>query len=458
MFFILLAAAMLSAVVLAVRALCAWNAPPFGPGAAERVAGLIAISYAALMAVGLAWRTILWLRYRPLTAPAADALPTLSIVMPAFNESSMVADAIRALGLADYPRDKFEIIVIDDGSVDDTWRHIRSAVAALPPDVVVRTIRQPVNLGKRRALYDGFQLASGEILVTIDSDSIVRPDALRHLVAPFPRHPGVHCVAGCVEALNPGQSIITRFLKCYYSLSFKFVRAYQNAFFGIYCAPGAISAYRASAVRPVLDEWLSQRFLGVPCATGEDRALTNLVLRGGGLTAYQQNAVVRSAVPVTYAAMVNMFLRWARSNIRETIVLWSFLWLRFRQPRLAAFRFNMALVLLSLVLSPVLAANAVLLVYANQDLALHYLAGGMAFSLFSAGVYYASERDRDWLWLLGYHAFWLVGISWIVPYALCTLRNTSWLTRTIQPRARSAAADPAVRVLLAVKPSAVHPA
>lgn len=385
--------------------------------------------YGVIVFASLIWRVVLWLRYRPVELVADDALPTLSVIIPAYNEGELVRHGILAAAASDYPAEKLELIVIDDGSTDDTWRHIRAAEDAIDGAVRITTIRLSGNRGKRYALDMGIQRANGEILVTTDSDSILDRMALRHVVAPLVRDHRVTCVAGCVQALNAGQNIITRFMKCYFSLSFKFVRAYQSEIDGVFCAPGALSAYRASAVRPVLREWSEQRFLGQPCATGEDRAMTNLLLREGGLTAYQQSAIVWSRVPDCYGSMARMFLRWARSNIRETIVLWKFLFTRFRVGSLSAFRLNMVLVLMSLVLSPFLIGHSLGLALVSDGFVLRYVGAMAVFSGVMAAIYWKNERDSDWIWLLAYQLFSVVGLSWIMPYAAMTLRNTKWLTR-----------------------------
>jgi hyaluronan synthase len=267
------------------------------------------------------------------------------------------------------------------------------------------------------------------VWVTLDSDSELAPDALRHLVAPVVRDSQTDCVAGCVRVLNRDASVISRLLHCYFSLSFRYVRAYQNAFRGVFCAPGAISAYRASAVRRVLDEWRNQSFLGRTCVTGEDRALTNLVMRNGGLTAYQQTAVAQTRVPETYGGMTKMFLRWARSNIRETIVLWRFMWRPFRSNHVGWFRFNMVLVLLSLTLPTLFVAHGAFLAWTTNGYLLNYALATVVGGMVMAGVYYRNERDAGWVWLVFYQFFWVTCLSWIMPYALFTMQNTGWLTR-----------------------------
>jgi len=436
------------AVVLAAAAVLAWTVGSsdfwrFHQLPTQTAMGLVfwlvVVSYGGVVFGSMIWRLGLWRRYRPIPGAEDADLPSVTVVIPAFNEGALVGHSIRSAAASRYPADRLEIIVIDDGSTDDTWRHIRAAVLELSETVNIRAHRQTKNLGKRAALYHGFKRAAGEVLVTIDSDSVLAGDALRNAVTPLVRDPEIGCVAGCVQVMNPRQSVITRFLKCYFSMSFKFVRAYQSEFRSVFCTPGALSVYRANVVRKIADEWLHQEFLGRPCATGEDRSMTNLFLREGWLTAYQGNAVVWSKVPHTYGGMVNMFLRWARSNIRETIVLWRFMFTDFRSRFVTAFRLNMAIVLLSLIMPPLLIAHSTALVVASDGFVLRYLGLMLIHAMIMCVVYYRNERDSDGVWLLVYSFFWITCLSWILPYAAVTLRNTKWLTRG---QARQAAAQP----------------
>ncbi|MCB9857850.1 MAG: glycosyltransferase family 2 protein [Phycisphaerales bacterium] len=403
-----------------------WHA--YGSGSSSAVRWIAGV-YAAVMLGAFAWRIVLWLRYRADAPVNDDVLPRISVVIPAYNEGPMVREAILSAARSDIPRDRLEIIAVDDGSDDDTWRHIREAASRAPAGVQLVTHRLPENRGKREALSAGFAMASGDVFVTLDSDSVLERDALRNLVAPIVRDVQIDCVAGCVRVLNSRASMITRLLKCYFSLSFRFVRAYQNGFRGIFCAPGAISAYRASAIRRVLSDWREQAFLGRPCVTGEDRSLTNLVMRGGGLTAYQQTAVAHTAVPETYSGMAKMFLRWARSNIRETIILWRFMWRPFRERHVGLFRFNMVLVLMSLLLPYFFVSHSAALFLTSDGFMLQYVMAVVFGGLLMGAIYYRNERDGDWIWLVFYQFFWVVFLSWILPYAAMTLRNTGWLTR-----------------------------
>lgn len=403
----------------------------------------ITLGFGIVTYTAFAWRVTLWRRYRPMESVADECLPFASVIIPAFNEGPLVRQAIMSAAVSRYPRDRFEIIAIDDGSDDDTWAHMLAAASDAPPGVKIKTLRQPRNTGKRQALCRGFRMARGDVFVTLDSDSILAQDALRNAVTPLVREPDIGCVAGCVEVLNPSDSVFTRFLKTTFSLSFKFVRAYQNEFRGVFCTPGALSVYRADVVRKLAPEWADQTFLGRTCTTGEDRAMTNLFLREGWLTAYQQNAVVRARMPHTYRGLTAMFLRWARSNLRETWVLWRFLWTPFRRHEIGAFRLNMVLATLALILPSFMILGGLRLMWESEAFIWRQLALMVLWSATSAIIYYRNERDRDWIYLFGYQIFWVTCLSWIIPYAAATIGCNDWLTRRARQRSYEPPSDPA---------------
>ena len=95
----------------------------------------------------------------------------LTVIIPAFNEGRMVGRSIHSVAQADYPRERLGVIVVDDGSKDDTWFHMQRAAACYPH--LVHAIRFVSNRGKRAALAEGFRRARGEVIVTVDSDSLI---------------------------------------------------------------------------------------------------------------------------------------------------------------------------------------------------------------------------------------------------------------------------------------------
>lgn len=395
------------------------------------------IHYAALV-----WRIWLWSGYRPMATAEEARLPRVTVIIPAYNEGPLVQDSIRSVTRSYYPPERLQVIVVDDGSTDDTWEHIRNAAASAPIPVTI--IRQPRNRGKRHALYTGFQHATGDIWVTVDSDSILHPDALRNGVSPLLQDSRIGLVAGCVKVLNRNDSLITRFLKVQFVLSFTFSRAYQSQIRGLLTTPGALSIYRASAVKPVLDTWLHQTFLGAPCLTGEDRALTNLITAQGFHSFFQSNAVVWAQMPSKYTGMAKMYLRWARSNIRETLVLLSFLFTPFRRDYVWAFRINSVLITTTLIVPYFLIFNSYCLLMTSPSWLFKHAVIIAVFSIPMAAIYFRSERDSDFAWVIAYEFFWVLACQWIMPYAFLTCRQQgTWITR--ESRAPALNEDPSFK-------------
>lgn len=370
-------------------------------------------------------RTVLWLRYRSWGAATWIDAPDLTVVIPAYNEGMMVEKSIASVAAAEYPRDRLEVIIIDDGSTDDTWRYISRAARRFAD--VVTAVRMPKNQGKRAALAEGCRRARGEIIVTIDSDSVIEPGTLLAIAGPF-RNPKVGAVAGKVVVYNRQNNLLARMLHVRFILSFDFLRSAQSGFGTVYCCPGALAAYRASVFRSVLDEWENQTFLGARCTYGEDRALTNYIFERGYDAVYQRSAVVHTVVPETYSKLCKMFLRWNRSYVREEIRFARIVWKRPPVQRLLAV---IDTTVTNLRLPVAYFAVAFWALHALEDPA---TIPRMLFAIGAASTFYMlyylrSERSWDFVFgiLYGYYAFF--ALSWILPYAVITVRARSWLTR-----------------------------
>jgi hyaluronan synthase len=388
-----------------------------------------------IQALYTALQSLLWQRYRPFDRPpslageaglAGAAWPKVTVVIPAFNEGPMVQRSIRSVARSEYPADKLEIIVVDDGSRDDTFFHMQRLRREFPS--LVRLIRFASNRGKRAALAEGFREATGEILVTLDSDSEVEPRTVAEMVTPFLVDPKIGGVAGRVAVLNR-DSTISRMLEVHYALAFDFGRASQSVYRCVACCPGALSAFRKCAVVPFLAEWTNQRFLGRPVGHGEDQALTNIVLRQGYDTVYQRRATVHTLAPTTYGQLSRMFLRWDRSYIVEGFTFAKFMFTRYRDrnrvlPIVTFIASNLRLVLFTWGLMQLPFAFA-------EDVSTHVEAA-VALSvgaLFSAAYYLRIERSFRFCYGLLYAIYSACFLQWILPWALITVRDERWGTR-----------------------------
>jgi hyaluronan synthase len=373
----------------------------------------------------LVFRTIAWFRYRPFPSAGMNDAPSLTVIIPAYNEGAMVKNSVDSVAAAAYPRDRLEIFVVDDGSRDNTWLHIQAAAKKYPN--IVTPLKFSENRGKRAALEAGFRRARGEIVVTIDSDSVIERGTLLAMVGPF-RDSKVGAVAGKVVAYNREKGIIPKMLHVRFILSFDFLRAVQSSYGTVYCCPGALAAYRRSVVCQVVDQWMKQTFLGRQCTYGEDRALTNYILDRGYNTVYQSSAVVRTIVPWTYKKLYKMYLRWDRSYIREEIRLTRIIWKRppgaLAIALLDKFVTNLRYPIgyISLVLLGILSFHDPMTVVR------FLLAMGMVSFL---NMFYYLVREKSWDFGYGilYAYFSFFTLIWVFPYAILTVRSKSWMTR-----------------------------
>lgn len=380
------------------------------------------------------WRVILFFKYRPVEGCSDPQLPTCTVIVPAYNEGSMVLKTLESVLQSDYPADKLQIIAVDDGSVDDTWTWMEKAAAQ--SNGRIEAVRMPQNGGKRKALYEGFTRSRADVFVTIDSDSLVDPETIRCLVSPFVADEKVGAVAGNVVVLNRQKDIIPRMLDVSFAYSFEFLRASQSVVNTVFCTPGALSAYRRHSVMQVLDAWMNQTFMGRPAKIGEDRAMTNAILRSGYHVTFQSNAVVYTNVPVCYKGLCKMFLRWARSNVRETLAMGSFIFTKFRQTPATGARVNFLLSAVRLALPHVLVAGLAGCMLWHPSVFLSHALFGACLSGCISAAFYAWRRsfNSEALWAILFSMFWIFGLSWIAPYALFTAGNSNWLTRDVEKK------------------------
>jgi hyaluronan synthase len=382
--------------------------------------------YTLLLLLFQVVRTVLWGLYKPYALPSSE-LPKITVIIPAYNEGAMVEKSINAVTASNYPNDKLEIICIDDGSRDDTWSYISRAQRRFPK--LIKAVQFPENRGKKAGLYAGFTQGSGDIFITIDSDSVIEKDTLRQVVAPMMQDPQIGAVAGNVKVYNRHQCLVGKMLAVRFVLSFDFLRASQSWYGMVTCTPGALSAYRREAVLPHVDAWLHQTFLGSPCHHSEDRALTNFVLRNGFYSVYQRTAIVHTLVPETYKGLCKMYLRWERGNVRESFVQMGYLFTNYRKKHrllpivdffMTQIEFPLTYLFLGLLLGSILVYPLVFV---------KFLAALGVISAVYMIYYVVLEKDLDFIYgvIYSYYAFFL--LQWIYPYAFLTVRNRHWLTR-----------------------------
>ncbi|HUH35881.1 MAG TPA: glycosyltransferase [Moheibacter sp.] len=375
-----------------------------------------------------AFTTYLYFKYKSIASVSDDLLPKTTVIIPAYNEGKLVFQTLLSIAKSDFPMDKLEIIAIDDGSSDDTWFWINKANSELGGQIKVH--KQPQNKGKRWGLYHGFTHGNGEVFLTIDSDSIIEKNTIRNMVSPFVVDEKCGAVAGNVKVLNKDQGMIPRMLHVSFTFSFEFIRSAQSALGFVLCTPGALSAYRREAVFHCLNDWIHQKFLGQEATIGEDRAMTNMILKQGYDVKFQRNANVLTNTPISFRNLHKMFTRWGRSNVRETLMMSQFMFKNFRKGNKMGARFIFINQWMKLLLAVPMFLMMFVFFLNNPLLYLcTVLVGAFVFS--SIQVLFFSKRYNlsEALWAYPYSLFYLFALCWIFPFAITTVRNGGWLTR-----------------------------
>ncbi|GAA2120167.1 bifunctional polysaccharide deacetylase/glycosyltransferase family 2 protein [Actinomadura napierensis] len=236
---------------------------------------------------------------RPSRRPPPVLYPDVSVIVPAYNEQAGIAATVRSLVDTDYPG-AFEVIVVDDGSSDRTSAIVESL--ALPG---VRLLGKP-NGGKPSALNAGVSMASGEILVLVDGDTVFQRDTLRHLVAPF-ADPRVGAVSGNTKVANRG-GILGRWQHIEYVIGFNLDRRMFDVLRCMPTVPGAIGAFRRSVLAQVG---------GVPADTlAEDTDLTMAICRSGHRVVYEEKALAWTEAPSSLRQLWRQRYRWCYGTMQ----------------------------------------------------------------------------------------------------------------------------------------------
>nr|WP_313428471.1 glycosyltransferase [Brevundimonas diminuta] len=212
-------------------------------------------------------------RIRPTTYPA------VSVLVAAYNEASGIRDTLTSLAHQTYPG-SYEILILNDGSTDDTVAVARRAIAELdfPPNAAVRVLDYSVNAGKAAVLNRGLKEARHDLIVTIDGDSWVREDGLAQIVERLLTDPpSTQAIAGAVMVRNSRENFLTRSQEWDYFHGIAAVKRMQSMYHGTLVAQGAFSLYRREALEQVggcPSAWVRTSSCPGPCSKRDTASAT----------------------------------------------------------------------------------------------------------------------------------------------------------------------------------------
>jgi cellulose synthase/poly-beta-1,6-N-acetylglucosamine synthase-like glycosyltransferase/peptidoglycan/xylan/chitin deacetylase (PgdA/CDA1 family) len=284
----------------------AFNSLSFGAlGSAIWLA--IALFWLTLVAGILRAVTYLFIaqRRQPFHVRVRPFLPSVTVVIPAYNEEVVILQTIVSVLRSDYP--DLKVIVVDDGSSDKTRQIVDSHYWGHPR---VRLISQP-NQGKWQALNTAYSAIDTEIAVCVDADTKIARNAIRELVQPF-ADSRVGAVAGTVVVGNR-TNLLTRMQAMEYITAQQIVRRAQEHLNGILVVPGALGAWRVEALKDDIGLYSNETLT-------EDADLTILMRRGGYRVAYAEGALAYTEAPGDLRSFMKQRLRWSLGNLQS---LWK---------------------------------------------------------------------------------------------------------------------------------------
>lgn len=232
-----------------------------------------------------------------------EVMPTVAVVVPCFNEEKGVVATVESLLALDYPADKIEFILVDDGSTDNTLATIQRF--ATEPRVKVF---HKENGGKHTAMNLALANTTAELIGCLDADSIVARDALLRIVPIFSNQriaavtPGIH--------VRDPKTWLQHLQNVEYRLSL-FNRYILAALGSVFITPGPFSFFRASVVRE-LGAWRYAH-------STEDMEMALRFQEAGHLIANAPKAIVHTSTPSTLPRLYRQRVRWTYGWLRNAV-------------------------------------------------------------------------------------------------------------------------------------------
>ena len=356
--------------------------------------------------------------------------PGVSIIIPVFNEEEWIHRTISSCINQYYPVDKLEVIVVDDCSTDETEEKARGMIDLIHYEGErfkttdrLKFSKLPQNGGKREALVAGVHQAKHDLVVFVDSDSFLEPHAIRNLVQPF-QDPKMGGVAGRTEVENKFTNALTKLQTVRYYIAFRIMKAAESWFDTVTCLSGPLACYRKELILKNETAWLNQKFLGQPATFGDDRSMTNYILKTHR-TGYQDNAICSTIVPSNTKVFLSQQMRWKRSWLRESLRAFLFMWKK--EPFMFLF-FIIGLIV------PIAAPIVVVynLIYVPMMYGIFpttFLIGLLLMAMLMSLAHLFFRKSKLWLFGFIFVLYYEFILLWQMPVAWVTFWKSTWGTR-----------------------------
>jgi len=385
--------------------------------------------YSIIAAAFLLTRYLFGTFYR--TVPVDNEFtPGVTIIIPCFNEEEWIHKTILSCVNQDYPIDCLEVLLVDDCSTDNSFAVANEMVEKLERDNPrfkikerVSCVKQKENKGKRDALARGALLAKHDLIVFVDSDSFLDPYAIRNIVQPF-QDPKMGGVSGRTDVANTYTNALTKMQSVRYYIAFRVMKAAEAYFDAVTCLSGPLACYKKQIVLDNMDAWLNQKFLGQRATFGDDRSMTNFILRTHR-TGYQDSAICHTIVPNKHPVFLKQQMRWKRSWLRESLIAATFMW---KKEPFMSVSFYMG-VIVPIAAPIVVLYNLVYVPLTHHIFPTTFLVGIFMMSMLMSSAQLFLRRSSIWLYGLLFCVYYEAVLLWQMPVAWVTFWKSTWGTR-----------------------------
>jgi cellulose synthase/poly-beta-1,6-N-acetylglucosamine synthase-like glycosyltransferase len=354
--------------------------------------------------------------------------PTVSVLMPCYNEGKTVYETIASISQSDYPREKFEVIAVDDCSKDDSHAWMLKAQADFPH---VNVLSNEHNSGKADTVLNALRHSAAEIVITIDSDCTFAANTMQELVACL-ADPTLGAVGGRVGVKNVNTNVLTRAQTFSYYVTFHILKTVESWTKTVACISGCLFAVRRELYLNAETNIRRRNWLGVHVNEGEDRYLTHQILLQGYGTYINGKAECWTTVPATFGQLFRQQLRWRRGALRDFFMTMRSLPLHFKTMHING--------VMAMTLTPITLLSSVVLLLAAPfysplfwvlpiGLVLH----GAAEAVLSLFINkYSPEQRVTVPGCLVAASVWTYVNCLLTILSLCTLGSSAWGTRELK--------------------------
>jgi len=251
----------------------------------------------------------------------SDKKFSVSVIIPTFKESKKnFKKCLSSLKSSlNYSKYKYELIISIDG-LKENEKNEETLLAEKYTDKIITHNSK----NKRIGIIKAIKQAKYDIVITSDSDTFYEKETIKELLKPF-KDKNVGGVTTHQRIYNP-KKLIQKYADWFENARIKSSLPAMSYFNSVGCLPGRCIAYRKQILLKHEKEFINERFLGILCITGDDRALTNFIIKDGYKSIYQSTARVKTIAPDNLLDWSKQQLRWGRSSQRYTLTSIGWLW------------------------------------------------------------------------------------------------------------------------------------